>query len=211
MQVNYLQSVVAVLVLLFATSCSNTNNDKPDSVPAVVYKKDTSAVVETKQKAPIINITDTVTIPGYVLVVKDSAATSEGMSKKMSKIYDSILPAFAKNHKIEIESSRMAWYKKNTAPFFFEAGYRVNKKPNAKLPKNIIIKELKADSCVVAHFFGPYDLTYRAYEALNEWLKDYDKKQRGAAYEIYIGDLYDANGKKNDPYKVQTDIVFPHK
>jgi hypothetical protein len=42
-------------------------------------------------------------------------------------------------------------------------------------------------------------------------MKDEKKMANGAPYEIYIGDPIDKEGKPIDPYKVRTDIVFPHK
>lgn len=208
-----LQVLMISSLTILISSCNNQKSENKEEAKHVVYKKDTSQIASenVKQKAPIINITDTVTVPTLVLVIKDSAINSERMGEKMSRIYSKIIPEIAETNKLEIEGPKMAWYKKNTAPFFFEAGLPVNKRPKGKLPKNAFIREIKSDSCVVAHYFGPYDLTYRAYEAINEWMKDYGKKQRGSAYEIYIGELFDKDGKKNDPYRVQTDIVFPHK
>ena len=55
------------------------------------------------------------------------------------------------------------------------------------------------------------ELTYEGYDALREWLKDNKKKASGAPYEIYIGEPIDSKGKPADPYRVQTDIVFPHR
>ena len=104
----------------------------------------------------------------------------------------------------------MAWYKREKAIYFFEAGIPVDKKPS-KLPKGTFIKEIGIDSIVVAHFYGPSELIPTAYDALNEWLKDRKKKIKGAPYEIYVDDPLDADGKPNDPYKVRTDIVFTWK
>ncbi len=208
-----LQSLYVTAIIFTFCSCNNKDSEVKEAYKHVVYKKDTAqlAIENVKQKAPIINITDTVTIPTLVLVIKDSASNSERMGEKMAKIYSTLIPEIVKDNKLEIDGPKMAWYKKNTAPFFFEAGLPINKRPKGKLPKNAFIREIKVDSCVIAHYFGPYDLTYRAYEALTEWMKDYGKKPGGSAYEVYVGDLYDSNGKKNDPYRVQTDIVFPHK
>lgn len=213
MKQHLLQSFYISILILTLFSCNNEKSETKEADTHVVYKKDTAqlAVENVKQKAPIINITDTVSIPKLVLIIKDSAYNSERMGEKMANIYSKLIPEIVANNKLEIDGPKMAWYKKNTAPFFFEAGFPINKKPKGKLPKNAFIREIKSDSCVVAHYFGPYDLTYRAYEALTEWMKDYGKKRVGSAYEIYVGELFDANGKKNDPYRVQTDIVFPHK
>ena len=86
----------------------------------------------------------------------------------------------------------------------------MDKKPG-KLPPGVSVKEIGVDSIVVAHFYGPYDLLPQAYDALKDWMKDHKKKAKGAPYEIYVGDPMDEKGKPKDPYKVQTDIVFPWK
>jgi len=83
----------------------------------------------------------------------------------------------------------------------------VDKKPS-KLPPGVIIKQIGTDSVVVAHFYGPYSLTAKAYPVLQDWLKDHKKKAIQPPYEIYVDDPMDKNGKLKDPYKVQTDIVF---
>ena len=104
----------------------------------------------------------------------------------------------------------MAWYKSQKAPFFFEAGIPVDKKP-AKLPAGVTLKQIGVDSVIVAHFYGPYDLTGQAYTVLQDWIKDHKKKAIHPPYEIYVEDPMDKNGKLKDPYKVQTDIVFTWK
>ena len=197
--------------LLFCLASCGDEEKKPAPGP-VIYKKDTASVnTQPKLKAPIINIIDTVTMKQSVLVVKDSAANSQLVGEKMAAIFDSILPKIIKEKKLTVTGPKMAWYRSSTKPFFFEAGFPVDKAPTGKLPKKVAVKNIPADSAVVAHFFGPYDLTYQAYEALTEWLKDRKKKRSGAAYEIYIGNMTDDKGKAVDPYRVQTDIVFPHK
>ena len=193
------------------TTCKSKTKNEPLPEPAtVVYKTDTTVNLNVTAKPPVINITDTVAEKRIVLVMRDSAATSERIAEKMSDIYQRILPEFILQQKLKVTGPRMAWYITSSPPFFFEAGIPVNTKPG-KLPKNISIKNIQADSAVVAHFYGPYSLTFQAYEALKDWMASYKKKSAGAPYEIYIGEMYDSTGKAVDPYRVRTDIVFPHK
>lgn len=200
-------------LLLLAGSCKrkvvNTENVAP---PPVAYKVDSTVNAENKSvvKPPVINITDTISEKRMVLVMKDSAASSELIGAKMFNIYNKILPDIIKAQNLKATGPRMAWYKTSSAPFFFEAGLPVNKKPG-KLPKNIYVKNIASDSAVVAHFYGPYSMTFQAYEALNEWMETYKKRPAGSPFEIYINEMYDSTGKAIDPYRVRTDIVFPHK
>ncbi len=200
----------AVSLLIMVTACNNANNNK--TIPAV--KKDSVVKIPIKKeeritarKAPIINITDTVSIKHFVLCIKDSAASSERIAVKLAAIYGTKLPAIIKKNKLKITGVPMAWYKSQKAPYFFEAGFPVDKKL-AKLPPGVTIKQTGTDSVVVAHFYGPYDLTGQAYLALQDWLKDHNKKMIQPAYEMYIDDAKEKDGKLKDPYKVQTDIVF---
>lgn len=201
-----------ILLSVFFTACNN-DSDVPTTQPTVIYKEDTAVLnaQNVKRQAPVINIIDTVQFPGYVLVIKDSAMTSEGIGKKMHEIYTNTLPTFITEKKLNITGPRYAWYTSSSAPFFFEAGFPIDKKPTGKLPPKMKVREIKRDSAVVAHYFGPYESTYQAYGALKEWMKDYKKKSSGQPYEIYVGSMYDAKGNPVDPYRVQTDIIFPHK
>ena len=141
--------------------------------------------------------------------MKDSARSSERIGLKLNNIYGKILADIIKKNKLIKTGPKMAWFKTSSEPFYFEAGIPINKAPT-KLPKNVFTKNIGGDSAVVAHFYGPYELTYEGYGALKDWLKDHKKKAKGMPYEIYIGEPIDNKGKAADPYKVQTDIVFPH-
>lgn len=198
---------------LACMSCGGEEKKEEAAVPGepvVVLKKDAPAkdTVVTKDETPVINITDTIAVPYTVLCVKDSAINSARLSQKLAMIYGTRLADIIRKNKLQVVGPPHAWYKSQKAPFFFEAGIPVDKKP-AKLGKNITVKKIGGDSAVVAHFYGPYEQTGIAYEALQDWLKDRKKKLKGAPYEVYVGDPIGPDGKPVDPYKVLTDIVFP--
>ncbi len=200
------------LAAFLSWNCNTDKNDKIVTPEKIIYKVDTSVKKGTPpvaKKPPIINITDTIAVPQIVLYMKDSARSSERIGLKLNNIYNKVLADLIKKNNLSKTGARMAWFKNSSEPFFFEAGIPVNKKP-AKLPKNVLVKNIGGDSAVVAHFYGPYELTYEGYGALKEWLNDKKKKASGAPYEIYIGEPIDGKGKPTDPYRVQTDIVFPH-
>lgn len=198
-----------VLILFFATACNNNAEKKAEPTVA----KDSSRIEKepvtiVTKRAPVINIGDTVSLKRIVLTIKDSAATTERISIKLAEIYGVSLAAVIKKNKLKVTGRPMAWYKSQKAPYFFEAGIPVDKRP-AKLAQGVMIKEIGIDSVVVAHFYGPYDLTSQAYDVLKELLQDRRKKLKGAPYEIYVDDPFDSNGRPKDPYKVLTDVVFP--
>ena len=203
--------LIYLCVILY--SCGGKKNEQtvPDRA-SVIYKKDTSEKKTSSEppRPPIINIQDTIALKRIVLVVRDSASNSQRIGTKLSRIYDSYLPAFCLKNKIRKTGPRMAWYKSSKAPFFFEAGFSVDKKP-ARLEKNMSLKNIGGDSAVVAHYYGPYESTYLAYQAITDWMHDYHKKSSAPPYEVYIGDPFDEKGKRSDPYKILTEIIFPRK
>lgn len=206
----FLFPALCIAILLIATGCNNTVPEKKVvEAPVKAEPKAKQPVVEAK-RGPVINISDTLSLKRMVLTMKDSAATMDRVGMKLGEIYGTKLSAVIKKNNLKITGAPMAWYKGPKAPYFFEAGVPIDKKP-AKLPKGVSIRQIGVDSIVVAHFYGPYDLIPQAYEALSDWLKDHKKTLKGAPYEIYVDDPIDSTGKAKDPYKVQTDIVFSWK
>jgi effector-binding domain-containing protein len=208
--------IAAALGFMFCLSSCGSDKDKnvKDTPPPVIFRKDTATHkktdVEVVKTAPIINISDTVSLKANIIYIKDSASTSIRLSQKLAQIYGTKLSGVIRQNKLKVTGPPMAWYRTQKAPFFFEAGLPVDKKP-AKLPKNVLTRTISGgDSVLIAHFYGPYDQTSVAYEALNDWLKDRKKKLRAPSYEVYVTDPIDKAGKPVDPYRVQTDIVFPH-
>jgi effector-binding domain-containing protein len=203
---------LAAIIFLMACNSSDkkiteTKKDTLQPVRAVIAENNTPGEAV---KPGIINILDTVATKSIVIYMKDSAKTFERISLKLAQIYGVKLADVLKKNKIQMAGAPMAWYKSQKAPYFFEAGVPVNKKP-AKFPANVFVREINNDSVVVAHFYGPYNLLQQGYDAIKEWMKEEKKIANGTPYEIYVGDPVDSTGKPVDPYKVRTDIVFPHK
>lgn len=204
-------------VLFACTVLHSCNNGKKEPAPppkdtliVAVKRTEKPDPADKKVRAPIINIVDTVAPKRMVIFAKDSAKTYERIGLKLGKVYGGKLAETIKKNNLKMTGAPLAWYKTTKAPFFFEAGLQVNKKP-AKPARGVQVRELPAGSVVVAHFFGPYDLMSQGYDAIKEWMKMNKKSSAGAPYEIYMTDPVDKNGKPLDPYKVQTDIVFPVK
>lgn len=208
----YLTAAAAFFTLILLQACSGNETKTPEKAPADTAKKETAEATPAKTepviKPAIINIVDTISPKRLVLCIKDSAASFERISMKLGEIYGFKLGEVLKKNNLKMDGPPMAWYKSEKAPFFFEAGVPVTKKP-AKLLNGAYIKEIATDSAVVAHFYGPYTLLSQGYDAIKERMKDSRKKSSAAPYEIYIGDAMDKDGNMIDPYKVRTDIVFP--
>ncbi len=203
----------AMLLLFFA--CNDGTKEKAETPKNADNKGDTAKAVQkdtgtvantTAKRAPAINIFDTLSPKKMVLCMKDSAAVMERIGMKLGAIYGGKLAKCVKDNKLTVVGAPMAWYKTQKAPYFFEAGMPVDKIP-VKLPPGVYIKELPAGTVMVARYFGPYEMMGMAYEAASDRMKSGKIKAEGEPYEIYIGDPV----VQKDPYKVQTDVVFPVK
>lgn len=205
---------LAALVLLF--SCKNKGKKEPaappkDTLIVPVKKTEKIDVPEGKfQRPPIINIVDTLGPKRIIIYARDSARTYERIGMKLAKLYGTKLAETIKKNNLKLAGAPLAWYKTTKAPFFFEAGLQVNKRPG-KLAAGVQVRELPVGKVVLAHFYGPYDQLKQGYDAIKEYMKDNKKVSAGAPFEIYVTDPIDKNGKPADPHKVQTDIVFPVK
>ncbi len=197
-------------------SCNNDNSQVKQTAPAKdsAKKAITVELPESRetiyQSPPIVNIVDTVAPKRLVIFCKDSAASFDRIGPKLANIYGNVLQEYIKKNNLKATGSPMAWYKKQQVPFFFEAGIPVNKKGSKPVP-GVEIRALGAGNVVVAHFYGPFELLPQGYDAIKEFMKDNNKKSAGAPYEMYVSDPVEKDGKPKDPYKIQTDIVFPVK
>ena len=213
-----LKSFACYSTLLLAVICiSACNRNDKKTIKPVKDSTKTTARQEVKKepetkynRPPIINIVDTLAPRRIVIYYSDSAASFDRISLKLAKIYGTRLPEYIKKNGLKTTGTPMAWYRKNKAPYFFDAGIPVNKK-GTKAVAAVKIRETGPGKAVVAHFYGPFELLPQGYDAIREFIKDNKKVANGTPYEIYITDPIDKNGKPVDPYKIQTDIVFPVK
>lgn len=207
---------ISLSLISFSFFACGGNNDKPngktknDSVKTTVHV-DTTKKAETKnERPPIVNIVDTIVPKRTVIYAKDSAAAFDGISIKLSNIYGNKLGVYIKKNNLKMAGAPMAWYTKQKPPYFFEAGLPVNK-AGTKQVAGVAVKEMLAGKAIIAHFYGPFNLLPLGYDAIREYIKDNKLTANGMAYEVYLSDPFDKDGKPVDPYKIQTDIVFPIK
>jgi effector-binding domain-containing protein len=198
-----------ISIIIFAISCAGNGEKKPSTeIASIKPTIETSTTIT--QKAPIINMADTIQLKRIVLCYKDSSMSREGMFIKLSNIYNNKLPESIKINKIKAVGAPMAWHTKIKKAYFFEAGIPIDKVPT-KLGKGIYVKSTNTDSVFIARFFGPNELAAGAYDALNEKLKDAHKTKSGNIYEVYVDNIFATTIDKKDAYKMQTDIVLPYK
>ena len=209
------KALVVIISLIVLSSCGNNDKKSGTNGGDTVKPVRTNTTVTEKKKGEvaiekpgIINIVDTIAPRRLVIYMKDSAKTFERISLKLGTIYGVKLAEVLKKNNVKMAGAPMAWYKNQKAPYFFDAGVPITKRP-VKLPANVFVREMNVDSVTMAHFYGPYNLLSQGYDAIKERLKDEKKSAKGTPYEIYIDDPIDKNGKPVDPYRVRTDIVFP--
>lgn len=200
-------------IILF-NACSNNSEKnaapKKDSTKTAIRKLQPPAPDVKTIRPPIVNIVDTVAPKRLICFSRDSAKTFERISLKLGKIYGVKLADYIKKNGLKVSGAPMAWYKTQKPPYFFEAGTPINKAGKRQVP-GVQVREISAGKVIVAHFYGPYELLPQGYDAIREFMKDNKKVAAGAPYEMYVTDPIDKNGKPVDPYKVQTDIIFPIK
>ena len=203
-----------VIFTWITTAGCNSSSTAPEPSP----KTDTGAVGEpvaeplpaTPVRPPVINITDTLQAEKLVLCVRDSASVYERIAPKLGEIYLVKIGGLISKSGLRITGKPMAWFTKRGSAYFFEAGFPVDKK-TAKLPAQYFFRKIGPDSVTLAHFYGPYQQVAEGYLVVEEYLRNNHRKAGGQPYEVYVDDPIDSEGKPKDPWKVQTDIVFPRK
>jgi effector-binding domain-containing protein len=184
--------VLLLLALVFISAASpfQKNNILPVGLPFLQEPKYTIEEIST----PARNL----------LYVTDSAATIAGITQKFIHIIPVELGGFMKKNGLKMAGVPIAWYYSDKPNFVFDVAAQVD-----KLPENtegrIHTRVLPAGKAVVVHFYGPYELTTKAYTAAAKWMENNHKTAAGAPYEVYLGDP----GIEKDPYKILTDIIFP--
>ncbi|MEJ7736568.1 MAG: GyrI-like domain-containing protein [Chitinophagaceae bacterium] len=145
------------------------------------------------------------TKPMIVLSIMDTAKTMSDIGTNLAKNYVEI-GSIMKINNLSYAGMPLAWYYSQTEPYVIEAGIPVNKKPS-KLNGRIKVKHVAGVNAVVVHFWGPYEMTSKAYPMIRKWLEQNNKTAAGVPYDVYVTDPTTVK----DPYQIQTDIFQPFK
>lgn len=178
-------SLFYTALLAMAISCSQKNpeNGTADSLqtaPADSVVNDSTSTA----REPVMNIEETTTQDQTLMVMNDSAASSQEIGQKLGAIYGKI-GACAAKCKMEVSGAPAAWYNGPSAPWAFTAGMPFKTKCNNP-DKGISMKEVKGGKAVVVHFFGPYNMTGKGYEAGQNYMKEKNLIAGDAPYEVYM-------------------------
>jgi effector-binding domain-containing protein len=190
-------------LLAMVLSCGTKEPQSGENGQAVTDSTQTDTASVAKE--PTMNIEEATTEKQYLMVMNDSAATSAEIGPKLGTIFGKIGECASKC-KMENSGPPVAWYNGPNAPWKFVAGMPF--KTKCEHPEDgISNREIAGGKAVVVHFFGPYEMSSKAYEAAENYMKEKNLTPAENPYEVYIGDPM----VEKDPYKVQTDIVFPIK
>jgi effector-binding domain-containing protein len=159
----------------------------------------------TEYSAPRIEIEETTRPDMVLMVMEGKAVTEEEVGQQLGQIFGRIT-ACAEKCKMEGSGPPMAWYSGPDAPWTLTAGMPFTTKCENP-EEGISVKEVQGGKVVVAHYFGPYGDMKLGYETLEAYIKNKKLEIAGLPYEVYIGDPE----TETDPFKVQSDIVFPIK
>ena len=111
---------------------------------------------------------------------------------------------FMKKNKLNQNGAVLAIYHSYDATKIdMECAVQLDK--TAKGEGEIKVSEMKAGNAVVAHYYGAYEKTNTAHDALHKWIGDNKKKIIGDPWEVYVTDPMN----EKDTAKWLTEIYYP--
>ncbi len=152
---------------------------------------------------PKMTLEQTKTAPLQVLTILDTAAVMSDIGPILQKAYGE-MSEFMKEKQLQFTGMPLAWYYTSGEPFVLEAAVPVDKAP-ASTGGRIKWKKVPAQDAIVVHFYGPYEMTHLAYEKIQAWLQENNRKAKGAPYDVYVDDPT----TKKTMFEVRTDIIQP--
>lgn len=131
-----------------------------------------------------------------------ATATGENISNVIGESYGKVGMAMGKQKLTQAGAPFCIYYKWENNNFEFDAGIPTS--GAGKDDGEVKGGELKAGKAVVATYFGPYEGTAKAHEAVDAYMKEKGLKAIGNAWEVYANDP----GVVKDPAKYQTDVYY---
>ena len=159
-------------------------------------------VVESQPAAPAYSVVEK-TIPTQQVLTIKAVCSQEELSDKLGELYGQIVTEMQQN-KLEFAGQPFAIYHKyDPKAIEFEAGIPVNKAGKTK--GAIVAKELKGGPVAMIAHYGPYEGTYNAHMAMDQWITANKKEVKNAPWEVYVTDPV----QEKDPAKWLTEIYYP--
>ncbi len=151
-------------------------------------------------------IEETILPAQTVALIRDSAGPKD-YEQVMGRGFGE-LTAYTKTNKISCKGYPFAIYIKwdSVTQFsVFDIGIAIETPANPS--GRIRIENLPEQNVVMAYYYGPYDKTYSAYMALDQYVRQSELEETGGPWEIYVTDPM----TEKDTLKWETRIAFPVK
>lgn len=131
-----------------------------------------------------------------------ATSTGENISNVIGESYGKVGEAMGKQKLTQAGAPFCIYYKWENNNFEFDAG--IPSSGAGKDDGEVKAGELKAGKAVVATYFGPYEGTAKAHEAVDAYMKEKGLTPIGNAWEVYANDPMVVK----DPAKFQTDVYY---
>lgn len=210
-----------ILLLFTSAILIACGNEKTNDYNVNAEKKSTQVsedvIVEQVSKDSLLAITKTYQqftdkpgnigifeVPEMLTLCKLDSAPYRDINFVMAKNFG-VLQAEAKNLKAKISGSAgYIAYTNDTANFVFECVLPIAEIPKTQSKKCKVVV-LEASNMLIYNYYGNYNLLYRAYANIREYINKNKIKQSGPMREFYITDA----GNEPNPEKWLTRIMVP--
>lgn len=143
--------------------------------------------------------------PGYAVVMSGKIKGDE-FGSFFGKAFPST-DAFIKNNNLKATGAPFAIIYKYVPDGLTELDAGIPIATNAKAGGDLKVIELKGGQAVKADYYGPYEGTGAAHEAIDKWMKANGKTEAGAPWEVYVTDPK----AEKDTMKWLTEVIYPIK
>jgi len=137
-----------------------------------------------------------------LLFIPDTAKTTDAMTGIFTRDYGELMQ-FIQENKLQALKF-MAWYYSMQPPWHMEVAVETDNLPE-QLGGRIRSRIQKGGEVLIAHMWGPYDQVGQAYEQIEKWLKQNNRKAKGHPFEVYLNDP----AAVKNPLEIMTDIFQP--
>ncbi len=143
------------------------------------------------------------TTPSQIIASYRMMTSEKTISGDIGNSYGRI-GMFMKKNNLKQNGAVLAIYH-SYAPAKIDMECAVPLEKSIKGEGEIKVSELKAGNAVVGHYYGAYEKTNTAHEALHKWMDENHKKTTGSPWEVYVTDPMN----EKDTAKWLTEIYYP--
>lgn len=156
-------------------------------------------MIQDTTRKPTVSLEETTVDTMTILVIKDTAASTEDISRIIGAGYGEL---FTFINQAGLTPGRvMAFYYTYQPPFKMDIAVEVNKVP-PQTTGRIKLNRIFGGKAIIAHYQGPYEKVEIAYTAIANWLKEHNQEAKGRPFEVYLNDPFTVK----DPYELRTDV-----